>query len=864
MAVGKLLSRWRSDPDIAGNVDAWETIPERPAKFEALPDLLHPYLSQALHSMGIQALYSHQAAAWRYAQSGRHMVVVTGTASGKTLCYNLPVLDHLIRNQEARALYLFPTKALAQDQLTGLRKLVEHPEFEPASGRETQARDPAAPILMAVYDGDTPSHARPKIRKNARLVLSNPDMLHAGILPHHTAWTEFFHNLDYVVIDEIHTYRGVFGSHVANVLRRLRRIARFYGAQPQFILTSATIANPVELAEKLVEGPVKLVDEDGSARGPKSFLIYNPPVVDREIGLRRSSLQESVKLAEDLLHYQVQTIIFARSRRTVELILTYLRQSNLPALSNGSAPGGSKGADPSEIVRGYRSGYLPKQRREIESGLRSGDVRAVVATTALELGVDIGGLGASILVGYPGSIAATWQQAGRSGRGAEPSLSLLITTADPLDQFLASHPDYFFGRSPEQALINPDNLLILLEHIRCAAFELPFQPGENFGSVEASMLAEFLDFLAEEGSLHPSGGKYFWMADQYPAQNVSLRSAAVTNVLLQVEDEQGPHTLGEVDFDSAHWMVHPEAIYLHEAQSYLVEDLDLESNIARLRRLDTDYYTQPRRETTVQLLQTLNSETVPGATKEYGEISVTSQLIGYRKIKWYTHEQLGLGELSLPPSELQTTGYWLSLDENTVDHLRQQGLWSNDANNYGPNWRQQRDQARARDEYRCQVCGQPETDRAHHVHHKTPFRSFPSYEQANQLSNLMTLCPSCHRRVETAVRVRSGLAGLGYVLGHLGPLFLMCDVGDLGTHSDPQSPISDGRPTVIIYDQIPAGIGFSQRLYELHAELMQRALELVEACECADGCPSCVGPGGEHGSGGKRETLAILKILTGG
>ncbi len=864
MSVGKLLSRWRSDPDIAGNVDAWETIPERPAKLMPAPEELHPDLLNALHSMGIQNLYNHQLEAWQHIQAGQHVVVVTGTASGKTLCYNLPVLDHLLRNPEARALYLFPTKALAQDQLTGLRKLVEHPDFNPVPGRKTQFQDPAAPVLMAVYDGDTPGNARPKIRKTARLVLSNPDMLHAGILPHHTAWTEFFANLDYVVIDEIHTYRGVFGSHVANVLRRLRRVARFYGAKPQFILTSATIANPVELAEKLVEGPVNLVDEDGSARGPKSFLIYNPPVVDREIGLRRSSLQESVKLAEDLLHYQVQTIIFARSRRTVELILTYLRQSNLPAFPNGSAPGGSQEADPSEIVRGYRSGYLPKQRREIEHGLRRGDVRAVVATNALELGVDIGGMGASILVGYPGSIAATWQQAGRSGRGAETSLSLLIATADPLDQFLASHPDYFFGRSPEQALINPDNLLILLEHIRCAAFELPFQPGENFGSVEASMLAEFLDFLVEEGSLHPSGGKYFWMADQYPAQNVSLRSAAATNVLLQVEDEQGPYTLGEVDYDSAHWMVHPEAIYLHEAQSYLVEDLDLENNIARLRRMDTDYYTQPRRETTVQLLQTLNSETVPGATKEYGEISVTSQLIGYRKIKWYTHEQLGLGELSLPPSELQTTGYWLSLDEKTVDHLRQQGLWSNDANNYGPNWRQQRDQARARDEYRCQVCGLPESDRAHHVHHKTPFRSFTSYEQANQLSNLITLCPSCHRRVETAVRVRSGLAGLGYVLGHLGPLFLMCDVGDLGTHSDPQSTISDGRPTVIIYDQIPAGIGFSQRLYELHDELMQRALELVEACECADGCPSCVGPGGELGSGGKRETLAILKILTGG
>ena len=867
MSVNKLLSRWRSDPDIAGNVDAWETIPERPAKYTPLPERLQPQLVHALNLMGINRLYSHQATAWEHIQAGQHVVVVTSTASGKTLCYNLPVLDRLLSSPEARALYLFPTKALAQDQLSGLRKLVEPVDITriegPFSNLKPQEGPPTNQVLMAVYDGDTSSSARPKIRKNARLVLSNPDMLHAGILPHHTAWADFFRNLDFVVIDEIHTYRGVFGSHVANVLRRLRRIARFYGSYPRFILTSATIANPVELAEKLVEEPVALVDEDGAARGSKTFLIYNPPVVDREIGLRRSSLQESVRLADDLLAYNVQTIIFARSRRTVELILTYLRQSSLPSLSSPSDQALWQEPETSEFIRGYRSGYLPKQRREIEYGLRRGNVRAVVATNALELGIDIGGLGAAILVGYPGSIAAAWQQAGRSGRGAEASLSVLIATADPLDQFLASHPDYFFGRSPEQALINPDNLLILLEHMRCAAFELPFQPQENFGSVDADMVAEFLAFLAEEGSLHQSAGKYFWMADQYPAQNVSLRSASAVNVLLQVEDEQGPYTLGEVDYASASWMVHPQAIYLHEGQSYLVEDLDLEGNVAHLQRIDTDYYTQPRRETTVQLLQSLSQEFVLGAVKVHGEISVTSQLIGYRKVKWYTHEQLGMGELSLPPSELQTTGYWLALNEDTVDSLRQQGLWSNDSNNYGPNWRQQRERARARDEYRCQVCGTPETDRAHHVHHKTPFRSFSSYEQANQLSNLITVCPTCHHRIETAVRVRSGLAGLGYVLGHLGPLFLMCDVGDLGTHSDPQSPISEGRPTVIVYDQIPAGIGFSQRLYELHDELLLRAYDLVEACECLDGCPSCVGPGGEHGSGGKRETLAILKALTG-
>ncbi len=881
MTVAKLLSAWRADPEIAGNVEAWQTIPARPAQFAPLPEGLHPSLVNILAQAGIKRLYTHQAAAWELAEAGKNVVVVTGTASGKTLCYNLPVLDRLLRNPESRALYLFPTKALAQDQASMLRALLNsQPQgmpgalaksifpfpvaqnlSSPANPREELQAAPN-PIPVGVYDGDTPQGARPSVRKQARIVISNPDMLHAGILPHHTSWMDFFSNLKFVVIDEMHSYRGVFGSHIANVLRRLQRIARFYGATPQFILTSATIANPVELAGRLIEQPVTLVDQDGSGRGSKSFLIYNPPLVDPDLGLRRSSLQESVRLAEDLLAYNVQTIIFARSRRSVELVLTYLRQRPLAPLAYSGAP--ETELDELEIVRGYRSGYLPKQRREIERGLRAGKVRAVVATNALELGIDIGGMGASLLVGYPGTVAATWQQAGRAGRGAAASMAVLIATADPLDQFLAGHPDYFFGRSPEQALINADNLLILLNHLRCAAFELPFNAGECFGSVPSSQVNEFLAFLAEQGSLHQSGDRFFWMADQYPAQAVSLRSASPERVLLQVVEADSAFTLGEVDTASACWMVHPEAIYLHEGQSFLVDELDLEQKIARLRPVEMDYYTQPRSETTVALLEKLNEALIAGGTKAYGEISVTTQLTGFRKVRWYTHEQLGTGELTLPPTELQTTGYWLSLDEQTVEVLRQQGLWSNDPNDYGPNWRQQRELARQRDRYRCQVCGIEETDRAHHVHHKTPFRLFASYEQANQLNNLITVCPSCHRRIETTVRVRSGLAGLSFVLGQLAPFFLMCDGRDIGVHSDPQSPLAGGQPAVILYDQVPAGIGFSQRLFELHAELVQRALELVKACKCSQGCPSCIGPGGENGLGGKREALAILNSLAGG
>jgi DEAD/DEAH box helicase domain-containing protein len=852
-ALLPLLSRWRSDPDIGGNIYEWRTLPAREAQFRPFPGGLHPALAQAMHQRGIQDLYLHQEQAWHAAADGSHLVIVTGTASGKTLSYNLPVLDRMVRDPEARALYIFPTKALAQDQTHDLQEW----------SRLLESLQPGMPgIGVGAYDGDTPSAARPGIRAKARAVITNPDMLHTGILPHHTRWAEFFQHLEFVIIDEVHTYRGVFGSHVANVIRRLKRVCQFYGASPRFILTSATIGNPQELANHLIEADTRLIDQDGSARGPRHFLIYNPPLLDKNTGLRRSSLHESVRLAEDLLAYNVQTILFARSRRTVELILTYLRErAGGKARAANVLSGELPADDQPEAIRGYRSGYLAGQRRTIERGLREGQVRAVVATTALELGIDIGGMGASVLVGYPGSIAGAWQQAGRAGRGRDPSLALMVTTADPLDQFLARHPEYFFDRSPENGLINPNNLLILLAHLRCAAFEIPFRQGEQFGDVDPALLGEFLSFLENEGVLHHSGEKYFWMADQYPAQAISLRSASVDNVILQSWSSGVPTTLGQVDRASALWMVHPQAVYLHEGETYLVEELDLEANQARLRRTQTDYYTEPQRESIVTLLEKQAEEPVLGAVKAYGEIQVNSQVTGYRKIRWHTHETLGLGPLDLPPSELQTIGYWIALEEATVDRLRAEGLWTNDPNDYGPNWPRQRERARQRDGFRCQVCGALELGRQHDVHHKTPFRMFQSAEQANLLENLLTLCHSCHRQVETAVRVRSGLAGLGYVLWRLAPLFLMCDAGDLGLHTDPQSPLAEGQPAVTIFELAPAGVGFSARLFEIHAELITRARELTASCECADGCPSCVGPGGENGMGGKRETLAILEAL---
>jgi DEAD/DEAH box helicase domain-containing protein len=580
-------------------------------------------------------------------------------------------------------------------------------------------------------------------------------------------------------------------------------------------------------------------------------------------------LLETVDLADRLLREDVQTIVFGRARHTVELIFSYLQsqpssrmgEKTLDSVANGALLRVGEGSQ----VRAYRSGYLPSQRREIERGLRDGSVRAVVATTALELGIDIGGMGAALLAGYPGTIAGTWQQAGRAGRKAGTSLAAMVASPSPLDQFLAHHPDYFFGRSPEQALINPDNPLILLSHLQCAAFELPFSDGESFGRVDSAQVAEFLQFLQASGVVHRSGDRYFWMSDQYPARDVSLRSTSPEPVVLQTQEDTSngePTIIGQVDQESARWMVHPGAVYLHEGQQYLVKELDLGEHIAWLRPVELDYYTQPRSEKTVQLVERLAQADAVAARKSYGEIRVTEQVIGFRKVKWFTHEQLGLGELELPPSELQTTGYWLSPTEETVAYLREQELWSNDANDYGPNWEAQRDAARARDEYRCQMCGVPERGKQHDVHHRIPFRAFESYREANQLPNLVTLCSRCHRRAEMSVRVRSGLSGLAFVLGHLAPLFLMCDARDVGVHSDPSSPLSDGHPAIVVYDGVPAGIGFSERLYELHDELMARARELVAACPCFDGCPSCVGPGGEEGMGGKAETLALLGKLT--
>jgi len=833
MSIHSILTRWHNDPDFSESVIEWRVLPSRAADLLPLPTNLHPALVGALHTSGIQTLFSHQATTFQHVSQGHSLVITSGTASGKSLCYLLPVLNSLLYDTQGRALFLFPTKALTQDQHTRLQNFIA----------AMPAGSPA--LATAIYDGDTAQHHRSQIRDRARLLFSNPDMLHLGILPYHTRWDEFFHNLRFVIIDEMHTYRGVFGSHVANLLRRLKRVARFYGAEPQFILTSATIANPLELGQRLTDTPITLINQDGSGRGERNFLLYNPPLVDPALGLRRGVLQESLRLADDLLSHNVQTILFSRSRKSVEMMLKTLQDS--PRISDRKR------------IRGYRSGYLANERREIEQGLRNKEIRMVITTNALELGIDIGSMEASLLAGYPGTIASTWQQAGRAGRGETSSLAVLLLSASPLDQFLARHPEYFFGLSPEQALINPDHLLILLNHLQCAAYELPFREEEQFGSLPVNQLHEILDYLIQEGILHHNNSKYYWKGLNYPAEGISLRSTTQERIML--ESRQG--VVGEVDKASAPWMVHPGAIYLHEGQTYLVEDLDMENNHAFLTPCQEEYFTEPTLETEVKLAQIHQQAPATGCTISFGDLTITNRVIGFKRIHWQTRVLLSQATLELPPASMLTTGYWLSLAAETVERLRADGLWNNDPNEYGAGWDKLRNVVRARDNYRCQVCAAAESERAHHVHHKIPFRSFSSPSEANRLENLITLCPACHRRVETAVRVRSGLAGLAFALSQLCPLFLMCDANDLGVHSDAQSPLADGAPIVVIYDRIPAGIGFSQRLFEIHDNLIQHTYNLVSNCPCTDGCPSCVGPGGENGTGGKRETLAILSALTG-
>ncbi len=630
MTLEQIIDYLRTDRRIKSDIVHWKTFPPRDARFTDFPEHLDRRLVASLVERGIQQLYTHQAEAIREINTGNDVVVVTPTASGKTLCYNLPVIDEVLRDTNTRALYLFPTKALSQDQLAELHGLITTLEVD---------------IKTFTYDGDTPQTARRLIRSAGHIVVSNPDMLHAGILPHHTKWIKLFENLKYVVIDEVHQYRGVFGSHLANVIKRLRRICKFYGSNPQFICCSATIANPDELAGRIIGRPVKLVDNNGAPSGEKHFVMYNPPVVNKELGIRRSAIKEAARLAADILRHKVQTIVFAHFRLYVEIVLTYLQRRLKGDFGEGIE------------VAGYRGGYLPNERRRIEQGLRSGEITGVVSTNALELGIDIGSLDVSIIVGYPGSIASLWQQAGRAGRRAGMSLTIMVANSSAINQFLCSEPRYITDRTPESGVIDPDNLIIKTNHLKCAAFELPFDEDEYAEDVSTGKI---LDYLAGENVVRNSGGRYHWSSEIYPAQQVSLRSASPENFVILNESNHA-EVIGEVDYFSAPMFLHPEAIYLHRAQQYQVTNLDWEGRKAYVKEVKVDYYTDAETKTDLKVLDVFEEESsLDDAKRHAGEVSLTCATVMYKKIKFETHENVGYGDLQLPELEMHTTAFWYS------------------------------------------------------------------------------------------------------------------------------------------------------------------------------------------------------------
>jgi DEAD/DEAH box helicase domain-containing protein len=775
-------------------VTAVHRMPAVEAEYGPYPEGADDRLKAALRSRGVEQLYTHQSEAFAHVLAGRNVVTITPTASGKTLCYNAPVLNSILQDPSTRALYLFPTKALAQDQLAELHTLAE-----------IVAAESDTKIGVFTYDGDTPSDARRAIRGKAHVVLSNPDMVHSGILPHHPRWAKLFENLRYVIIDELHAYRGVFGSHLGNILRRLQRICRHYGSDPLFICSSATIANPKELAEGLTGRPFALVEKSGAPRGEKFFLFVNPPVVNAELGIRRSYLHESRRVAMEFLKHNLQAIVFAQSRLSVEILTTYLKDAF-------HGPPGSE-----EMVRGYRGGYLPNRRREIEKGLREGRVRAVVSTSALELGIDIGALDVSVMAGYPGTIAATWQRAGRAGRRNTRSAAVLVASSAPVDQFVIRNPSYFFDASPEHALINPDNLHILVDHVKCAAFELPFADDETFSGPDVQ---EVLSVLAEQGFVHNADGQWNWTNESYPADAVSLRSISSDNFIV-IDITSGERVIAETDYTSAPVMLHEKAIYIVEGALFQVEKLDWEGRKAYVRSVECDYYTDAITYTKVTILDTFQSEAslkhlvdssdsteLRAASREprtpernHGEVHVVSRVVGFKKIKFYTNENIGSGELDLPEQQMHTTSYWLTIPSATMGAL--------------------------------------------------PFGGDDK---------------------------RDGVVGLAFAMKNVAQLLLMCDGHDIGLSVDggslDRSPrrgavggvpeVLAADPNIFIYDNYPGGIGFSKPLFDMHDALLERTYELITGCPCQSGCPSCVGPEGNTGPYAKQvATLILMNLLSG-
>ena len=628
-----VLERLLEEPSLARGVIHHEVLPAREAEFAPFPDWVDPRIRAGLASRGISELYTHQAAAIDAVHAGQDVVVVTPTASGKTLCYAVPVLQAITEDAASRALFLFPTKALGQDQVAELTELTK------AAGLEVSA---------ATYDGDTPAPIRSAIRTAGRVVVTNPDMLNSAILPHHTKWFQLFEQLKVIVVDELHTYRGVFGSHVANVLRRLLRICAHYGSRPVIVCCSATIGNPQELAELLTGRGMQLVDRNGAPAGVRHVLLVDPPLLDPSTGARGSALTLAERWALPFLRAGRQTIVFGRARTSVEIILSRLRE----ALRESYGP--------RSRVRGYRGGYLPTERRSIEQGLRDGEVLGVVSTNALELGVDIGRLDVAVLAGYPGSIAGAWQQLGRAGRRAGTSVGVVIASGAPVDQYVVHHPEFLLGSRPEEARLDPDNLHVLLAHLRAATFELPFEPGEVFGPAPVD---DLMAFLAEERHVRQAGdGRWYWSSENFPASEISMRAAAPENVVIIDTTPDRPRVLGEVDLFSAQVLVHERAIYMHESVQYYVDRLEWGERKAYVHKIDADHYTYANRAVTLKPLDVFGEAPAQGGRRIHGEVMVASLVTLFKKLKFGTDENVGWGPIDLPELELQTTAYWLTAE----------------------------------------------------------------------------------------------------------------------------------------------------------------------------------------------------------
>ncbi|OAS86289.1 MULTISPECIES: DEAD/DEAH box helicase [Metabacillus] len=643
-SLTSLLHALKQEKEFCEQIVHWHTIPSKEAEAVDLPDDIDIRLKTALQNRGISELYTHQHEAYQFANKGSNFVAVTPTASGKTLCYNLPVLQKILNDESSRALYLFPTKALAQDQKSELNEIIT---------------EMCVGLNSYTYDGDTSPAIRQKVRKAGHIVITNPDMLHSAILPHHTKWVSLFENLKYIVIDELHIYRGIFGSHVANVIRRLKRICQFYGSNPQFICTSATIANPKELAETLTGKEMELISKNGAPSSKKHFIFYNPPIVNKPLNIRKSATLEVRRLAGHFLKNKIQTIVFARSRVRVEIILTYLQELIKNELKQKS-------------IRGYRGGYLPKQRREIEQGLRNGDVLGVVSTNALELGVDIGRLQVCIMTGYPGTIASAWQQAGRAGRRQGEAVIIMVASSSPLDQYIIQNPNYFFEQNPETAIINPDNLVVLVDHLKCAAFELPFKNGDTFDGLE---LEDILQFLAEERVLYYNDNTYHWMNDSFPAHNISLRSASQENVIIiDQSDIASVKVIGEMDRFSAMTLLHDEAIYLHQGVQFQVEKLDWEEKKAFVREVDVDYFTDANLAVQLKVLEEDMLIEKESAGYGFGDVTVQAMATIFKKIKFDTHENIGSGPIHLPEEELHTNAAWISIHSFNKEDMSEKRL----------------------------------------------------------------------------------------------------------------------------------------------------------------------------------------------